>query len=75
MIYANDDPMAISAMERDRTGNYGDCGYDEPRPCFFCGECGEAIFEDERYFNFEGNIICDSCIEHHECTAVWEGGI
>ena len=24
MIYANDDPMAILAMEIGRTGNYGD---------------------------------------------------
>ena len=71
MIDSNDDPMALIAMEMDRTGDYGD--YDEPRPCFICGECGEAIYEDERYFDFEGTVICDSCIEHHERTAVWEG--
>ena len=30
MIYSNDDPMALMAMEMDRTGNYGDCDdYDE----------------------------------------------
>ena len=31
MIYSNNDPMAISAMEIARTGNYGEYDYDEEK--------------------------------------------
>lgn len=73
MIYSNNDAMALLAMETERTGGYGDYDSQYPRTCFHCGECGEAICEDERYYSIDGDIICDSCIEHHERTAEWEG--
>ncbi len=68
MLYRNNDPMALSAMEAD---HYSEPEEYEPRKCFSCPECGAPVFEDERYYIFDGNIICDSCIEHHERTAVW----
>lgn len=70
MIYRNDDPTALSAMEDD---HYREQAEYEPRKCFNCPECGEPVFEDERYYIFDGDIICDSCIENHARTAVWEG--
>lgn len=73
MIYNNNSSVALCAAEEERTGSYGEDGYIEPRVCFLCPECGEAVYEDERYYIFDGDIICDSCIEHHERTAVWEG--
>ena len=37
MIYSNNDPMAISAMEIARTGNYGEYDYDDsPIICPIC---------------------------------------
>lgn len=70
MIYGNNDPMALSAMEADHYREMEEC---ELRKCFTCPECGESVFEDERYYIFDGNVICDSCIENHARTAVWEG--
>ncbi len=72
MIYSNSDSAALMAMERERTGNYGDTD-DFSRVCYHCSECGDKIYEDERYYEFDGEIICDSCIESHERTAEWEG--
>lgn len=70
MIYRNNDIAALYAMEADRLGN-NDCA--EPRVCLYCPECGEPIYEDERYYEINGIIICDSCIEHYERTAEREG--
>ena len=68
MLYSNNDPRAVAVMEEDRLGNDD---YDEPRICLYCDECGEAIYEDERYYEFFGRVMCDSCIEGHERTAEW----
>ena len=70
MVYRNNDPMALSAMEEERLGAAEEL---QPRVCYHCHECGEPIHEDERYYEFDGDIICDNCIEHHKRTAVWEG--
>ncbi len=61
MIYSNDDPMAILAMEMERTGNYGGC--DE-----YCGDemkcpvCG--AYEPEYYYldDDEECIGCSECV-------------
>ena len=57
MIYANDDPMAIPAMEHDRTGNYGDCDEIEEQECPIC----HAI--DPNYFYLDKNEKCVGCSE------------
>ena len=46
MIYSNDDPMAILAMEIARTDNYGEYdSYDGETVCPVCG-----AFEPEHYY-------------------------
>ena len=40
MIYSNDDPMAILAMEMERMGNYGDCDEYSAEKCPVCGRQG-----------------------------------
>lgn len=59
MIYSNDDPLAILAMEAERTGNYGDCDMEAHRKCPVCG-----AFEPEYYYldDDEECIGCTECI-------------
>ena len=46
MIYSNNDPMAISAMEIARTGNYGEYDYDDsPIICPICNEEAEVLYK------------------------------
>lgn len=58
MIYSNDDPMAILAMELDRTGNYGDYEYNAAK----CPVCG--VDEPEYYYmdDDEECIGCSECV-------------
>lgn len=61
MIYSNDDPMALMAMEMARTGNYG--GDYEPE-CYAarCPICG--AYEPEYYYldDDEECIGCTECV-------------
>lgn len=59
MIYSNDDPMALLAMERERTGNYGDCGEADAVKCPVCG-----AYEPEYYYLDEDEecIGCSECV-------------
>lgn len=67
MLYRNDDPRAILAMEEARTGNYGEDGYyeeddddDELRQiCPVCGEVNPYYFVIRDYN--------DKCIGCSEC--------
>lgn len=68
MVYRNDDPMALSAMEEERLG--GEV-HNAPRQCLRCSDCGDPIYEDERYYEIDGNVICDGCLENHERTAIY----
>ncbi len=60
MIYSNDDPMALIAMEIERTGNYGDC--DEEENAMKCPVCG--AYEPEYYYldDDEECIGCSECV-------------
>lgn len=64
MTYANDRPDAIAAMERARTGNYGEDGYnDETYTCPVCG----AEDPDKFYIDFCGYCIgCSDCINESD---------
>ena len=60
MIYSNDDPMAILAMEIARTDNYGEYdSYDGGTVCPVCG-----AFEPEHYYinDDEECIGCSECV-------------
>ncbi len=59
MIYSNDDPMAFAAMETERTGNYGDFGYEDTVKCPVCG-----AYEPEYYYldDDEECIGCSECV-------------
>lgn len=59
MIYSNDDPMAVIAMEIERTGNYGD--YDDGN-ALKCPVCG--AYEPEYYYLDEDEecIGCTECV-------------
>lgn len=60
MIYSNSDPMALYAMECDRTGNYGEyetCGNGD-----MCPVC--SAYEPENFYlnDDEECIGCSECI-------------
>lgn len=59
MIYSNDDPMSLLAMERERTENYSDCGEAEYEKCPVCG-----AYEPEHYYLDEDEecVGCSECI-------------
>ncbi len=58
MIYSNDDPMAILAMEIARTDNYGEYdSYDGETVCPVCG-----AFEPEHYY-INDDEECIGCSE------------
>lgn len=58
MIYSNDDPRALLAMEEERTGNYG-YDYSKDGECPICGAYEPEYF----YLDDEDNCIgCSSCI-------------
>lgn len=61
MIYSNDDPAAILAMERDRTGNYGDDYYedDDTQRCPICGAYAPEHFYID---NDEECVGCSECV-------------
>lgn len=35
----------------------------EPKPMYWCCECGEGIFEGDKYFQYENSEICKTCME------------
>ncbi len=59
MIYSNDDPMAILAMELERTDNYGDGDEFGDVKCPICG-----AFEPEYYYMDEDEecVGCSECV-------------
>ena len=59
MVYSNDDPMALLAMERGRTGNYGDYYEVGEQKCPICS----AIDPDYFYLNEDEECIgCSECV-------------
>ena len=61
MLYRNDDPRAILAMEEARTGNYGEDGYyDRPNQC-----CPVCEIENPDYFY--KNCYTDEIVGCSEC--------
>lgn len=57
MIYSNDDPLAIVAMEIERTGSYGDYDDGSEMKCPVCG-----AYEPE-YFYLDDDEECIGCTE------------
>lgn len=45
----------------------------EPRPKVVtaCHRCGGEIFEDERYLDFDGEIICPECVNEMSAKEVF----
>ena len=62
MIYSNDDPMALAAMEIARTGNYGNDFMTEDMRASYCPMCG--AFQPEYYYldDDEECIGCSECV-------------
>lgn len=62
MIYSNDDPMALLAMERERTESYG-CDEADNEKCPVCG-----AYEPEHYYLDEDEecVGCSECIYETE---------
>lgn len=59
MIYTNDDPMALLAMEMERTGNYGDCYEESGCVCPVCG----AVKPEYYYLDDDEECIgCSECV-------------
>ncbi len=59
MIYANDDPLSLLAMEEERTAGYGDCDYESDEKCPVCG-----VYGPEYYYldDDEECIGCSECV-------------
>lgn len=62
MIYSNDDPMAVLAMEMERTGSYGEEGH----AADMCPVCG--VMSPEYYYMNEDEecIGCCECVYRSE---------
>ena len=72
MIYNNSDPSAILAMERGRTGNYGEEYYDDyyddedSEHEVFCGMCSRNIADtssDWVYCYGKHDCLCEDCFK------------
>ena len=59
MIYANDDPMALAAMEIARTGNYGG-DYESEYVGSCCPVCGAR---EPEYYYLDDDEECIGCTE------------
>lgn len=35
----------------------------EGTPKYWCGDCGEPIYEGEFYYDIDDKIICEKCID------------
>lgn len=59
MIYSNDDPRAVIAMELERTDNYGDCDdfYGSEMKCPLCGA------REPEYYYLDDDEECIGCSE------------
>lgn len=44
------------------------------RVCYRCYECGEPIYEDDLYLDYDGIEICQQCVDEHMVAAVYSGG-
>lgn len=44
------------------------------RICYRCYECGEPIYEDDLYMDYDGVQICQSCIDELTTVAIYSGG-
>ncbi len=65
MIYRNDSPDAISAMECARTGNYG-ADYDDGSEESRCPVCG-ALEPNHYYLDDDDECIgCSDCIHESD---------
>lgn len=44
----------------------------DPQPIKFCSECGEGIFEGDKYFDGEVETICMNCMEEKDLDEILE---
>ena len=70
MIYKNDTNPALMAMERCRTGNYGDYNEEKPviKKCPVCGSQVDVVYgfgqEIKEFYRVDDDIIgCNLCVE------------
>ena len=64
MIYRNDSPGAVMALEKQRLGGYGNDYEEESKVCSHCG-----YTDPEEFYIADGECIgCSSCISRVE----WE---
>ena len=63
MVYKNDSPGAVYAMEEGRTGNYG-YDYDSGDECV-CPVCG-AVGPERFYLDDDDCIGCSDCIQESD---------
>lgn len=36
---------------------------------FWCCECGCRILEDDVYYDFDGDLYCEDCVNNKRCIA------
>lgn len=42
-----------------------DSEWPEPKPVLYCNDCGSGIIADDYYYDIDGDVICDSCIDDY----------
>lgn len=47
-------------------------GADEPTPVYKCSECGEGIFEDEKYLDGLDKKVCLECLNGMTVSEILE---
>lgn len=63
MIYRNNDYAALAAMERGRTGNYGEDNYNYSKRTVYCCECGCDIADTrtKNAYSYSIEPLCEDC--------------
>lgn len=45
------------------------CPNAEPEPAWYCEECGNAVYDGDAYYDFDGVIYCEDCMDKHRKAA------
>ena len=69
LIYLQNSPYIGDAIDKYRTGNYGE---DEYISDGVCRSCGGSISEGDRYYEVGGEIYCMNCEKEAECEILDE---
>lgn len=44
----------------------------EPKPIYYCAECGEGIYDGDRYFECQEGCVCEECMDDMSAEEILE---